>query len=319
MMKILKEAAPFFLLIAAILFVRVAVGESPVTWTTGTYEGTPAGSDLASTIDNNIRELKSTIRDYAESELCWGDGSSTGCTTGNDGQLREGATRVFAEDSAPANLNMANRTGNSLDQGRLWVDTNTSPDNHLQVYNGGWEDVDGVPATDRTNWNAVDTQVDEHLVAVKATRTADVTIEAGPDTSCQAEVILAWNSETGGFDDATLHDTVTNNSRLEVPDNATRVKVSANLVFLHSSGSSADLLATAYIKKTGATPYVAGQTYFNTGLEPVANVKPNINFDAIVDATTSDYFEIAVIVCYTETGNFQLESDGSWFALEVIQ
>lgn len=292
------------------------MAESPTTWSLGAspnFEGTPAGTDLVSSGDDKIRELKSTIRNYAESEICWGSTSSTGCTTGNDGQLRAGACRAFFETTAPTTLKLANRTNNNLDAGRLWADSDSSPVNHLQVYDSAWEDVDGVPGGDRTNWEATRTSLNTHLLAVKATTNAT------RDTSganCATPVAVIWNTES--FDDSTMHDTVTNNTRLTTPSGSTRVRLQA---YIHTGTDSSTSLRMPWsIRQDGAGTGVATVTALNGNLNGQSFITIDTGPVTVTGGTT--YFEVIPGItgtCTNADGGAEIVQTDSYFTMEVIK
>ncbi len=98
-------------------------------------------------IDNATRE---ETNNRGETELCWGTFDGNGCATSDEtssgttdnGRSREGSARVFMSDAAPTVLHALDNKGSAaLDQGRLWVDSNSTPVNVLQVYDAALEDV----------------------------------------------------------------------------------------------------------------------------------------------------------------------------------
>ena len=295
----------------------LASADPAVTWTTA-FESTPAGTALASTIDNRITELKGTIREYGEAETCWGDSDTDGCSTANSGLLREGGARAFAEDTAPTALHGRGALTSTadpapLDQGRLWVDTNSSPVNHLQVYDAAWEDVDGVPAADRTDWDRADADIIEHLLAVRATKSATTDTDTG--TTCAVLSTIAWDTES--FDDSTMHDNVTNNNRLTTPTDATRVRVTANIV----GAAAASLSHYEFgIRQDGATVVARSTQTNNSGLPAMIPVYVLDSGPITVTGGTT-YFEVypSISACTHAAGTFEVAQTSSWFAMEVLK
>lgn len=69
-----------------------------VSWSAG-YEGSPAGTDLASDLDTFIQSFKAEVRQRAEVEHIWGAG-------GDDNGLHTmGSARCFVQNAAPTDIN----------------------------------------------------------------------------------------------------------------------------------------------------------------------------------------------------------------------
>ena len=310
--------AVVFLAIASLwLFCGPAKAESGATWSTGTFEASPAGSDLASTIDNQIRELKTTTREYAETEMCWSANDTDGCPVSNNGRLREGACRVFLEDTEPATLNAADFPPGStaLDGGRLWADSNDS--NQLYVYDAAFEEVDGVPAADRTNWNASDTQLDEHLLAVKATLSGTYDASAA---NCASPLAIVWDTES--FDDNTMHDTVTSDTtrrRLVTPVGSTRVRLQA---YIHGGTDNGTTLRLPWAIRQDGTTEVAVVSALNGNANGQSAITIDTGPITVTGGTT--YFEVipssnASFGCSLGNGTAEVVQTDSYFTLEVIK
>jgi hypothetical protein len=126
------------------------------TWNAG-YEGSPAGTDLASDLDTFIQSFKADVRKRLGVEHIFGTG------TDDNGLHTMGSARGFAQNAAPTNISGSGAYNNAADSfdalplstdeigattrdigaGRLWadldgVDTGTSStpdDNQLKVWN----------------------------------------------------------------------------------------------------------------------------------------------------------------------------------------
>lgn len=316
----LKEVAPWILLAGLLASAHWSHAESPTTWTTGTFEATPDGANLISDGDNKIREFKSTVRDYGEAEICWSDSSSTGCSIANSGLLRQGAARAFFTTAAPTNLNGTSTTGSTaLDNGRLWVDSDSSGDggvtnprdNKIRVYDAAWEEANGVPDADRNAWYAASNQVTESLLAVKATKNATTDISGA---NCASPVAIPWNTES--FDDSSMHDNATNNSRLTTPSGATRVRLHA---FIHLSATNGLTYNFPVGFRQDGSSFVATQTFYNSN----SAVQPLFTIESgpitVTGGTT--YFEVIpnATTCTNTDGSGDTVQTDSYFSMEVIQ
>lgn len=119
--------------------------------------------------------------------------------------------------------------------------------------------------------------------------------------------VVAWDQEA--YDTDSIHDNVTNNSRLTVPSGASYVRVSANLSL---SSVTADVWCALFIRKGGAGFDGRGLAYTEVGFTTVG-----LNCStAVVAVSPGDYFEVALQV-ETDT-SITVDAAQSWFAMEVI-
>jgi hypothetical protein len=117
---------------------------------------------------------------------------------------------------------------------------------------------------------------------------------------------LEFDSEI--YDTDSIHDTVTNNTRLTVPSGVTRVKLKGQC------GVSATITGsiTMSMTKNGATPDVGvTQKIDYSASSPVVQV-----FSPVFDVTASDYFELNISGA---TGSPSTSTTNTWFAMEIIE
>jgi len=130
-----------------------------------------------------------------------------------------------------------------------------------------------------------------------------------------ADVVLAFNQEA--YDTATIHDTVTNNSRLTVPAGVTRIKLRGNIRWQASSSSYRSIT----MRKNGAGGTIDDAMIWQPRAEMTANVGPN-SWDQQIDTgvitvAATDYFEL--LVRQGSGGNLNAESSETWFEMEIIE
>lgn len=156
-----------------------------------------------------------------------------------------------------------------------------------------------------------------HTVAVdiEATENNWFSIEEVPSTYKRALVNKSGNqSITGGvtttltwdqevYDTDTIHDTVTNNSRLTVPSGVTKARPSFALKASSTTGQ-----IVGKVQKNGADYY--GMPMHDTDTAGTDNISA---IGAWVDVTPGDYFEC--VVSTTNTLNIGTENE-TWFCLE---
>lgn len=99
-------------------------------WDAATFEQSPPGTESVALGDDRIRELKREIRYRKEVEHDFG----TDHGPSDNGRHRLGSARVFFQSAAPTALDFADYDSTlggsgsgvtTLDDGRLWVDSNT--------------------------------------------------------------------------------------------------------------------------------------------------------------------------------------------------
>jgi hypothetical protein len=121
--------------------------------------------------------------------------------------------------------------------------------------------------------------------------------------------VVAWDAEQ--YDTDSVHDNVTNNSRLTVPSGVTRVRLAAYIVF----GASATGNRKVNIRKNGGASYWGYASYVMAGLSGTPT-EIIIQTPPIV-VTPGDYFEVTV---YQDSGVTLpvMSSYLSWFAMERV-
>jgi hypothetical protein len=120
---------------------------------------------------------------------------------------------------------------------------------------------------------------------------------------------VAWDAES--YDTDTIHDTVTNNTRLTVPSGVTRVRIGAQIA-TSLVGSNDVLVLDIYKNNSG--------TYdgYATIRSSTANTAPGIDiWSPVLTVTAGDYFEARFTVV-TDT-SITVLANGSWFAMEIIE
>ncbi len=129
-------------LVILVTVLLVATAAWAVDWDTS-FEGEGDTDTTVEELPDFTNETRRETGDRGETELCWGTFDAEGChandetdsTVTDSGRSREGSARVFMEDDAPTALHALDQDGSAtLDQGRLWVESDSTPDNLLQVY-----------------------------------------------------------------------------------------------------------------------------------------------------------------------------------------
>jgi len=124
---------------------------------------------------------------------------------------------------------------------------------------------------------------------------------------------IAFDQES--YDTSTIHDTVTNNSRLTVPAGVTKVRLTAGLSF----AANATGYRSASFHKNGVSTYVG--LVSAQELSPTAGQFANLYLTSpVLTVVATDYFEL---FCFQNSGgalNAQGTADGrlTWFAMELI-
>lgn len=126
-----------------------------------------------------------------------------------------------------------------------------------------------------------------------------------------AAAAITFNSETGGYDTDSIHDTVTNTSRLTVPSGVTKIRLQGGV---RMTAKTADTFTHLTIEKNGGAGYVGcGRTSTEVG-----TTSHDINVSTpVITVTAGDYFELFLQV-ETDT-SIDLSTDLTWFAMEIIE
>jgi hypothetical protein len=131
-------------------------------------------------------------------------------------------------------------------------------------------------------------------------------------TTTATPFTLAFNQEE--YDTNTIHDTVTNNSRLTVPSGITRVRLVGRINWITNAGSGVRRLS---ISKNGAAGVVGLPV--SSMLGNATDTIDSLVVSAIVDVVNPDYFEL---IAYQTSGFNQSVNSGVaniWFAMEIIE
>lgn len=119
---------------------------------------------------------------------------------------------------------------------------------------------------------------------------------------------IAWDSEE--YDTSSIHDTVTNNSRLTVPSGVAYVRLSAAV---RVNNVNVDMWSQLIITKNGGGAFVGiGQISTEVGVNTIYLTTTT----AIVPVSAGDYFDVRLIV-ETDT-SIDIVAAQSWFAMEII-
>lgn len=130
--------------------------------------------------------------------------------------------------------------------------------------------------------------------------------------------VVTWNSEA--FDTDSFHDTVTNNSRITIPNGSgiTLVKLSCCLAWETNSGSYRAIL----FRKNGANgPIDDNQTTFQPRISQVASLDIQTwhmcGETGIIAVDELDFFEILAVQQFG--ADVDIIANQSWFQLEVVE
>ena len=123
--------------------------------------------------------------------------------------------------------------------------------------------------------------------------------------------VIAWDSETNGYDTDAIHDNSTNNSRLTVPSGVTRVRLQYAVIG-ESVAANADFYTG--IRKNGS---VSGLWYTGT-LSDTSSASPrNVGISPVLTVTSGDYFEVELLA--VGDSSISIYSAYSFFAMEIIE
>lgn len=135
--------------------------------------------------------------------------------------------------------------------------------------------------------------------------------KAADQTAANYTAITAVTWDQESYDTDTIHDNVTNNTRLTVPSGATYVRVSAAIVL---ANFSVDAFFGLSIRKNGSATYDGRPTqYTEVGTAAMGATLSS----PVLAVTPGDYFEVFLIV-ETDT-SIDVSSTASWFAMEVVR
>ena len=103
------------------------------TWN-GTYEGVPDGGDSPSTLDNTIKDLKTSIEGRIENEHDTYVADGTTGAEAKDWRHKEGSARAYYQSAEPTNQPGSNGAAlGADDDGRMFVDSDT---NEIRIWDG---------------------------------------------------------------------------------------------------------------------------------------------------------------------------------------
>lgn len=133
-----------------------------------------------------------------------------------------------------------------------------------------------------------------------------------------SEVTLNFDSED--YDTDSIHDTVTNNSRLTVPSGASKILLKGQVLLANGADYTG---AYILVNKNGVSTGYAGkprQSYAETttSLNPILNTS-----SPIIRVSSGDYFELVIAQYNTATAARNAQPGGfgdqTWFAMEIIE
>lgn len=121
---------------------------------------------------------------------------------------------------------------------------------------------------------------------------------------------IAWDSEA--YDTDSIHDNVTNNTRLTVPSGVTKIKLGCGIAL--SSISSNGIFVRVF--KNGSNTFdTAGSGQLMLNNSDSTNARGNF-WTPVLSVTAGDYFEINLSV--NTDNSITVEAGASWFAMEII-
>jgi hypothetical protein len=275
----------------------LVTGASVATWNAA-FEVNTTNSTPVSTLDDRINEIKESVRDRVETELCFGSGftgSTTGCGTADTGRSREGMARGYhvADCSTVIALNINDRAGvsalGSNDDGRLCVDSDTG---ETYYWTG-------------SAWAPVNTGFRGALVY----NVADVAVGNAAVTP------IPFSDEK--YDVGGWHSVSTNTQRLTVITGVTKVRLSCQLDW----GVDADGIRKVNILKNGDEAIGLPMLYVHASNQAGWDLSVPIT-SAVVPTTAGDYF---TCVGYHEAGgaldvfgDVEGSPENTWFSIEEV-
>lgn len=140
-----------------------------------------------------------------------------------------------------------------------------------------------------------------------------VTIASG-GTLTGTLTAIAWDTEV--YDDNSMHDNATNNTRLTVPSGVTRVRLSFQMESNIPAYTSGDCTHTAVLRKNGSASSFDGQAIDTIFNENHISHNQRLHFSTVLSVTGGDYFEVFASSSVASTTYI---TDVSWFLMEVIK
>lgn len=125
-------------------------------------------------------------------------------------------------------------------------------------------------------------------------------------------ILLSWDYEE--YDTNTVHDNVTNNSRLTVPAGASYIKVKVSLQW--QSGVTGNLRSLRFLKNGSAAFF--GNIDLNRVDETGAHNSSIYAETAPISVSPGDYFEVEVDNT-DSTALLLLAGNTTWYAMEIVQ
>ena len=120
---------------------------------------------------------------------------------------------------------------------------------------------------------------------------------------------IAWDSES--YDTSTIHDNVTNNTRLTVPSGVTKVRLLYSVLMSNVTASDDIFIA---VRKNGSDSFVGNRAM----VIDTSNTSPRGGGEtAIITVTAGDYFELNMSLA-TDT-SITVSAIYSSFAMEVVE
>ena len=147
------------------------------------------------------------------------------------------------------------------------------------------------------------------LVPVAAFRGALVDKSVTQDIASSNTTILIWDQEI--YDTSSIHDNVTNNSRLTVPAGVTRVRLKAGVEWQANTSGRRNVW---HIKN--GTDFV-GQGYVEQGVAQTGAPSLNIS-SAVLTVVPGDFFEANVFQSSGGPLNV-VPALRTWFSMEVVE
>lgn len=147
-----------------------------------------------------------------------------------------------------------------------------------------------------TNW------VNQAFRGAQVHTSANVSI---PDSTSTA---VAFNTED--YDTSTIHDNVTNNTRLTVPSGVTKIRLSAGVKWANNATGRRSIV----LNKNGAAFQGQGAMTVDAG----ASINHELNVTTgVIAVSAADYFEV---IAFQDSGGALnvLSNESTWFSMEIV-